>query len=339
MNRTLFKLAAVAGAYAGYRGVRALSQRIDFAGRVVVITGGSRGLGLVLARQLADEGALLAICARHADQLDRAAAELRGRGAVVLAEACDVTDSEQLERFLGSVRREFGPVDVLINNAGVIQVGPLETMTHEDYANSLAVHAWAPLRAMEAVLPDMRVRGGRIVNIASLGGRVAVPHLAAYCVGKFALVGLSRAYAAELGGQGVYVTTVCPGLMRTGSHHHALFKGRHRAEYTWFSLGASSPAPAMSAERAAAQILRACRYGRTHVTLSLAGRLAEAIEGVAPNLTADLAAAAARLLPAAEGRDSIGTAMREGRDSASRWSPTAATLLGERAAVRNNELS
>jgi NAD(P)-dependent dehydrogenase (short-subunit alcohol dehydrogenase family) len=336
--RTWHKVAAAFAAYGAYRAVTAFARHYDFAGKTVVITGGSRGLGLVLARQLADEGARLAICSRHEDQLRRAAHELRGRGTRVVSEPCDLTQTEQVAAFFAQVRRALGPVDVLINNAGIIEVGPLETMTLVDYEETLAIHFWAPLRTMEQVLPDMRERGGgRIVNIASFGGRVAVPHLAPYCASKFALVGLSHSYRSELAREGIYVTTICPGLMRTGSHRHALFKGRHRAEYTWFSLGASAPVGAMSAERAASQILRACRYGRAQATLSLPARFAEIADVLAPELVADLTSVVARLLPTTDGPDNVGPAAIEGEYSASAWSPSLATLLGERAAVRNNE--
>jgi NAD(P)-dependent dehydrogenase (short-subunit alcohol dehydrogenase family) len=338
MKRPIATLAALTAAYGAYRAVTAYSRRFDFAGKTVVITGGSRGLGLVLARQLADQGARLAICSRHEDQLRRAAHELRGRGARVVSEPCDLTDPEQVATFFAHVRRQLGPVDVLINNAGVIGVGPLEMMTAVDYAETMGIHFWAPLRTMEQVLPDMRASGGgRIVNIASFGGRVAVPHLAPYCASKFALVGLSHGYRAELAREGIYVTTVCPGLMRTGSHRHALFKGRHRAEYTWFSLGASAPVGAMAAERAAAQILRACRYGKAQATLSLPARAAEIAAAIAPELIADLTSLVVRALPSTDGPDNIGAAKAEGQDSTSAWSPSLATVLGERAAVRNNE--
>jgi short-subunit dehydrogenase len=336
----LRKLAAALFGYGAYRIVVDSARRYDFAGKTVVVTGGSRGLGLVMARQLADEGARLAICSRHEGQLRRAAHELRARGGPVVAETCDLTEPEQLEAFLTHVRRQLGPVDVLINNAGVIQVGPLDVQTEADFEDAMAIHFWAPLRAMEQVLPEMRDRGdGRIVNIASFGGRVAVPHLGPYCASKFALVGLSQSFRAELAGQGVYVTTVCPGLMRTGSHRNALFKGRHRAEFAWFSLGASSPVGAMSAERAARQILRACRYGRARATLTLSARAAEIADAIAPEAVASAAALANRLLPDAEGPDSVGERAVEGKKSTSAWSPSMATLLGDRAAERNNELS
>ena len=246
--RLLYQLAGALGAYASYRAATAVMRRFDFAGRTVVITGGSRGLGLVMARQLADEGARLAICSRHGDQLKRAAHQLRGHGAQVLALTCDLRQTDEIDAFFHCVRRDLGPVDVLINNAGVIEVGPLDTMTCEDFAESLCVHFWAPVYTMQQVLPEMRDRGsGRIVNISSIGGRIGVPHLAPYCAGKFALTGLSQAYRAELASEGIFVTTVCPGLMRTGSHHHALFKGRHRDEYTWFSMSASAPLATISA--------------------------------------------------------------------------------------------
>jgi NAD(P)-dependent dehydrogenase (short-subunit alcohol dehydrogenase family) len=336
----LRKLAAALVGYGAYRIVVDSARRYDFAGKTVVVTGGSRGLGLVMARQLADEGARLAICSRHEGQLRRAAHELRARGGPVVAETCDLTEPEQLEAFLTHVRRQLGPVDVLINNAGVIQVGPLDVQTEADFEDAMAIHFWAPLRAMEHVLPEMRDRGdGRIVNIASFGGRVAVPHLGPYCASKFALVGLSQSFRAELAGQGVYVTTVCPGLMRTGSHRNALFKGRHRAEFSWFSLGASSPVGAMSAERAARQILRACRYGRARATLTLSARAAEIADAIAPEAVASAAWLANRLLPDAEGPDSVGERAVEGKKSTSAWSPSMATLLGDRAAERNNELS
>ena len=161
-------------------------------------------------------------------------------------------------------------VDVLINNAGVIQVGPLEHMEHEDFENAMATHFWGPLHLMLELIPSMRRRGfGRIVNISSIGGRVAVPHLAPYSASKFALTGLSDAVRAELAPYGIRVTTVCPGLMRTGSPMNAQVKGQHEAEYAWFAIADSLPGFSMSAERAADQILSACAHGDPELTISL----------------------------------------------------------------------
>src|SRR5690242_15385249 len=104
----LWTLAGVAGVYAAYRAARAITRRSGFSGRVVVVTGASRGLGLVLARQLADEGAQLAICSRHADQLERATRELEARGARVFAQPCDLTHMDELLSFFAGVRRNLG---------------------------------------------------------------------------------------------------------------------------------------------------------------------------------------------------------------------------------------
>jgi short-subunit dehydrogenase len=333
--RSTATLAAAGALYGAYRYGVARARETDFIDRVVVITGGSRGLGLCLARQLADEGARLAICARHAAELRRAASELEPRAVTLLAQECDVTDAEQLAAFLQAVRRELGPVDVLINNAGVMKVGPLESMTGDDFNEALQLHFWAPLRAIAQVLPEMRSRrDGRIVNIASIGGKMSVPHMLPYCASKFALVGLSQGLRAEPTRHGIYVTTVCPGLMRTGSPRHAWFKGQHRAEYAWFSISGSAPIASMDADRAARQIIDACRHGRADATLSLPAKAAARFAAWAPDLYAEAASLAARLMPSPGG---VGQRAVEGAESASPWSPSFLTLLGERAAIRNNE--
>ncbi len=333
-------LAATAITAAGYVATRttlALLRRYDFRDRVVVITGGSRGLGLVLARKLADEGAFLVLCARDATELDDALHDLRQRTEFVEAYVCDLTKPADIGQLFQRIRREIGAIDVLINNAGLIQVGPMESMTLDDFHEAMLVHFWAPLLCMWQVLPDMRRRGhGRIVNISSIGGEIGLPHLAPYSASKFALNGVSQAFSAELVKDGIYVTTVCPGLMRTGSPRNASFKGQHRAEYAWFSISDAMPLITMSAERAARQILSACRYGRAKITLSLPAKAAVLLNALAPDITAEFARIAGRLLPAPGG---IGRNSAKGHDSESSWSPSALTTLNERAAARNNEMS
>jgi short-subunit dehydrogenase len=243
----------------------------------------------------------------------------------------------EIAELFNRIRREVGSIDVLINNAGIIQVGPFETMTLEDYEQAMAVHFWAPLLCMEQVLPDMRRRrDGRIVNISSIGGKIAAPHLLPYCASKYALVGLSKGMRVELAKDNIFVTTVAPGLMRTGSPRNALFKGQHRAEYTWFSISAGMPLLSMDADRAARQIISACKYGRAEITLSLPAKLAVAIDALAPELTADMTALANCMLP---GPGGVGRATVEGKDSTSDWSPSVLTVLNERAAMENNQIS
>lgn len=336
MQRTYKNLAVMFAGYAAWRLVSCASRYTTFKNKVVVITGGSRGLGLVLARQFAAEGAKLAICARNTQELEAAQAELLTLDVPVLAQVCDVQNRAQIQDFIKTVDTNYKRIDVLINNAGIIQVGPLGSLTHADFEAALNTHFWGVLHTVEAVLPIMRHRrAGRIVNIASVGGQLAVPHLLPYSASKFALVGFSDGLRAELLREGIYVTTICPGLMRTGSLRNATFKGQHRAEHAWFSIGSSLPLLTMSAERAARKILTACRYGRAKVTLSLPAKLAVLANTIAPDLTADLMGLTNRLLPDYGG---IEHRAALGKDSRSWLSPSVLTTLTDRAAVRNNEL-
>lgn len=317
---------------------KALERRPDFdyEGRTVLVTGGSRGLGLVIARQLARRGARLIICARDHDELVVARDDLTRRGATVHAYRCDVSDRVQVNAMVRSILEKVGHIDVLINNAGVIQVGPMEEMTLSDYEEAMKVHFWGPLYMALAVIPGMKQRGqGRIVNISSVGGKISVPHMLPYGASKFALVGFSEGLRAELYRHGVYVTTVCPGLMRTGSTEMALFKGQHRLEYLWFSLADSMPGLSISAGNAVHQILEACRRGDAELTLTLTAKIATLVHGLAPGLTTDLMAVINQLLP---GPGGIGSKRARGKESHSTLSPSVLTTLNIQAAARNNEL-
>ena len=229
-------------------------------------------------------------------------------------------------------------LDVLINNAGTIQVGPVDLMTLDDYEEAMKVHFWGPLYTTLAVLPGMRQRRqGRIVNISSIGGKLSMPHLLPYNASKFALVGLSEGLRAELAKDRIFVTTVCPGLMRTGSPPNAFFKGQHRAEYAWFSISDALPVLSQSAERAARQIIAACKRGEAEVVLSLPAKIATTLHALFPGCTADLLGLVNTLLLPAPG--GIGTARRLGKDSSSQLSPSWLTSLSDKAAQRNNEIA
>jgi short-subunit dehydrogenase len=277
---------------------RGFHRSFSFTGKTVVITGGSRGLGLTIARQLAAEGARLALIARDENELARACAELRKAGAETFAAPCDLLDREQSLGAIEKIFQHYGAIDVLINNAGMIEVGPLANMQREDFEKSMRLHFWAPFNLIEQVVPHMRrAGGGRIVNIASIGGKMAVPHLAPYCASKFALVGLSDAFRAELARDRICLTTVTPGLMRTGSQVNAKFKGDHGAEYTWFALSAALPIAAVSAERAAAKIIGACRRGQSALTIGWSARTAIISQALFPCLTSEAMKLANRFLP------------------------------------------
>ena len=329
--------AAGAGAVAIARTLYRRSKEYDLKGKAVLVTGGSRGLGLVLSREFSDAGARVAICARDPRELERARADLSARGAEVFALPCDVTDRAQVSELIEVVTRRFGRVDVLVNNAGVIQVGPLEVMTREDFEQAMDGHFWGPLNTTLAVLPQMRARrDGRIVNVSSIGGKVAVPHLVPYSASKFALAGLSEGLRAELAKDNVMVTTVFPGLMRTGSPRNATFKGKHRDEYAWFSISDALPVTSIQAERAARQIVSACRRGQAELIITSQAVLAVKFRALFPEATADMLALANRMLP---GPGGIGRARAKGKESESALAPSLLTTLSDRAALRNNEVA
>jgi NAD(P)-dependent dehydrogenase (short-subunit alcohol dehydrogenase family) len=218
----------------------------------------------------------------------------------------------------------------------VIQVGPIEHMQIEDFENAMAVHLWGPLYTMLAAIPHMkRQGGGRIVNISSIGGRVAAPHLVPYAASKFALVGLSDGMRAELAKDGIKVTTVAPGLMRTGSPPNALFKGQHRAEYAWFSISDALPLLSIDAPSAARQIIEACRHGDPELTITLRARLLAKANALFPGLTARMIALGNRMLPGPT--DEAGNEIRSGWQSQSSVSPSILTRLSDRATDQNNQ--
>ena len=312
-------------------------EQYDFHNKVVLITGGSRGLGLVLARQLGEQGARVAIIGRDGVTLADAERDLRERGVDVLAFPADVRSQSEATNAVERVVNHFGRIDVLVNNAGVIAVSPFDHLTVEDFENAIATHTYGPLYTMLAAIPHMRASGGgRIANISSIGGRVAVPHMVPYSTSKFALIGLSDGMRAELAGDNIKVSTICPGLMRAGSHYNALFKGNHEAEFAWFSIFDSLPGLSISVERAAASIITAISRGAPHLTISAPAKIAGAINSVAPGAVAAGTALFNSLLPGYAGPQ--GDELKAGSESGSPASPSILTTLSDQAAARNNEL-
>jgi NAD(P)-dependent dehydrogenase (short-subunit alcohol dehydrogenase family) len=314
----------------------------EFNGKSVLITGGSRGLGLVMARELAHEGARLMLIARDQEELDRAVQDIRARhpGAQVAAVTADVRRRYDAERAIAQTVDQYGGIDVLINNAGIIQVGPLDHMKLADYEDAMNTHFWGPLYTITAALPHMRREGeGRIVNISSIGGKIAAPHLVPYSASKFALAGLSEGLRYELAGDNIVVTTVYPGLMRTGSPVNAMFKGKRPQEYAWFAISDSLPLASIDARRAARQIVEACRSGRAELVITVQAKLAILAKDLAPELFADVMTFISEMLPqSAPAAD--GDVARPGRESESEWAEPGATLTAPtyKAAQENNEM-
>jgi NAD(P)-dependent dehydrogenase (short-subunit alcohol dehydrogenase family) len=237
---------------------------------------------------------------------------------------------------INEVQQVYGHIDVLVNNASSMQVGPLEHMTLDDFEKAMGVHFWGAYYTSMAVIPIMKSQGGgRIVNVTSVGARMAVPHLAPYTASKFATAGLSDALRAELTKDNILVSTLYPGLMRTGSPLRASFKGDYEKEFAWFAILDSIPLLTISADHAAAAAVDAARFGTAARTLGLPAKAGALVEELVPGLFAAITAQIGRLMPGPTG--STGDQPRLGLESQSGWSRTF-TGLTQAAAVRNNQV-
>jgi len=289
MTKNTRNLLLLAASFFAVRAFVQQRRQVDLGGQIVLITGGSRGLGLALAHEFGKHGCRLALCARDADKLARAKQDLGAQGYEVFTSVCDLTDTAQITRLITDVTAHYGQIDVLVNNAGVIEVGPVQNMQRRDFEDAMNVDFWGSLDTILSVLPQMQARSsGRIVNITSIGGKVAFPHLLPYAAAKFAATGLSEGLRSELARDGITVTTIVPGLLRTGSYFNALFKGNKTGEFAWFSLGDNLPGGSLSAGRAAREIVTATRRGEAERILSVPASLLSRAQGLAPGATGSL---------------------------------------------------
>ena len=335
-NSAIAWAAAGVGVFLVAQAISREFSKLNLNGKIVLITGASRGFGLVLARHLGDRGAKLAIWARSADDLELARQELDARGIEVIAMTVDVTVNEEVKTAVGDVIRRFGRIDVLINNAGIIQVGPQQVMGVEEYQVAMQTNFWSHLYTMHAVIPHFISKGGgRIVNITSIGGKLALPHLLPYTASKFASVGLSEGMHAELKKYNILVTTVIPNLMRTGSPRRADVKGDHKKEYAWFKHADSNPLLSQDPDVTAARIIRAIEYGEAEVTLSLTGKIATVVKGFAPGWVSLLMGIVNRFLPEAVTGDDR---TLKGWEAESNLSHGPISNLSDKAAARNKEM-
>lgn len=312
------------------------SRRTSLRNRVVLITGGSRGLGLILARGFAKAGSRVAICARSDRELERVRDEFADNGWPLVAVACDVGVRAEVERAIETVREQLGNIEILVNNAGTIIVGPAANQQSESFEDAMQTNFWGPYYATNAVLGAMKEnRFGRIVNIASIGGKIAFPHLLPYSTSKFALVGYSEGLRAELTKHNVYVTTVCPGLMRTGSPRNALFTGQNEKEYAWFAISDSIPGASISARAAARKVIDACIHGDAELHLGITSKVGAFVQGCAPGATAELLSLVDRFMPEALPRTGEPA---KGAESESEATVSTVTLLTRQAEIANNQL-
>lgn len=302
----------VLGAVLALRMARRQARRLDFRGKKVLITGGSRGLGFAAARRFLRNGAHVAICARDADQLARAEQALlaiAAHGAApasgedgpprVLTLQADVADEAAAGRVVAEVLRVFGELDVLVNCAVEISVGPLDAMTTKDFEHAFQGIFFAVYQPMMAVLPHMVARGsGRIVNVTSVAGKAPIPHNSTYVAAKFATTGFSQTSASELRKHGVRVSTVLPPPLRNGAWMNAAYKGDAEEELSWFARALHSPLTSSDPELAAEAIVQAARYGDVELMVSPSSWLQSRLHAFWPELSvALLAGLERRLMP------------------------------------------
>ncbi|GAB3712181.1 SDR family NAD(P)-dependent oxidoreductase [Mariniluteicoccus flavus] len=303
---------------------------------VALVAGASRGLGLLIARELGRRDHRVAICSRSAESLDDAVAILAGEGIDATAYACDISDNDAVEAMVARIETELGPIETSICVAGNIQVGPPEAVTRRHFQEAIDVMLWGPINVGMAVLPRMRERrSGHIATISSVGGLVSVPHLLPYSTAKFGAYGFSQGLRAATSGTGVTVTTVTPWLMRTGSHGRATFFGDAAKEYAWFAPGASLPLVSVDGERAANQIVEATLAGKAFVPITPLTRVVAAAQGLMPGVLPTVLGVAGRLLPSGTSSETI-----EGREARTRLNSGIVdrlTTLGDRMARRTNE--
>lgn len=264
---------------------------------VALITGASRGLGFLIARELADRGYHLVICARSSDGLEPAGEELRRHGVDVVEVHADVGVAEQAAHVVAEAERQFGRLDIVVTNAGIIQVAPAQNLTTDDVATAMDVMFWGTVHTTVAAMPLLRRSHGRLLTITSIGGKLPAPHLLAYGAAKHAAVGFAEGLRIEAARDGVSVTVAVPGLMRTGSTRNALFAGDRAAERRWFTIAASLPVVSMDAERAAGRLVRAMLRGRPEVILTPLAKIGARTHALAPSTTLRALTVVNRLLP------------------------------------------
>jgi NAD(P)-dependent dehydrogenase (short-subunit alcohol dehydrogenase family) len=266
---------------------------------VVVVTGGSRGLGLAIASRFAAGSAThrparLVLASRNMAELQQAQETLLAQYAHLQPEdfhlvAADLSKPEEAQRLIDEAIARYGRIDVLVNNAGIIDVGPIESQTLDIFERTMKVNFFAALYTTWAALPHLRkqtplagTRRAAIVNIASIGGKMAVPHMLPYSAAKFALVGFSEGLHAELRHKGIRVTTVCPGLMRSGGEDHVNIVGDVEFERRWFTFAAKTPGLSVSTKYAANRIFHAVSCGRAEIIISPQAWLAARFAGAFP---------------------------------------------------------
>lgn len=238
--------------------------------KVALVTGAASGIGRALSLELARWGAHLILVDRNEVGLAEVARLIRPMGREVACIGADLSTKEGINQCARRAIRQMGQVDILVNNAGIMPLGPVSAMSLPDWEKVLDINVWAPVRMNNLLLPHMISRGhGHIVNVASIAGLLPVPGMTAYVLSKFAVVGYTEALRAEISGEGIDVTCICPGFTRTGL---AQTKGYGTGGMQEFGARLMEIVGA-SPERVALQMVRAIRHRKGLSTPGTAGTI------------------------------------------------------------------
>jgi dehydrogenase/reductase SDR family member 7B len=251
-------------------------MKYDFRGRAVLVTGAASGIGRATAEAFARAGANVALTSRDTKQLETIAAQLRPTGARVSTHHLDVTDRREAFAVIETVAKEFGRLDVLVNNAGIGQCLPLEELQQEDAHKIVDTNLMGVIHCIQAALPIMKKQGsGQIVNISSTAGHKGMPFLSVYCATKFAVRGLTESLRMELRKKKIEVISICPGTTETEFFRRAVTSGKGwRLKSPWTH----------SSEGVAERILHACARHKRELVLTAEGKIMVIINKFAPRL-------------------------------------------------------
>jgi NAD(P)-dependent dehydrogenase (short-subunit alcohol dehydrogenase family) len=256
-----------------------------FDGKKCVITGAASGIGLATARAVAAEGAILFLTDIDADKLEGAVASIRSAGGNVAKHAAlDVGDHDAVRALGGEIHDAHGPMDVVMNVAGVSVWGTVEALEHRQWKRTVDVNLMGPIHVIETFLPEMirRGEGGHLVNVSSAAGLLGLPWHAAYSASKFGLRGISEVLRFDLARHGIGVSLVCPGAVDTGLVHTLEIAGIDTQHPDVQRMRARFRAHAITPERAAEAIVRGIRKNRYLVLTSLDIRAAHWLERFVP---------------------------------------------------------